>query len=337
MFWILCLGEYFNVLFTIQNFLLNLCLPLKTVTTSAKLEKASLTAWSLMNSGRRMVTKIGSLPFLTGSTSLWKFRQIYVSRKRHWISVPSSFSFAAFDLKTKTNLEGETLYRAPISVTLSDSRMRKISGSRIFLWVFSEHIKWPSSDFSLLWAECDFSRDLCQTPPVRELFKPVEFGSRFSSGARAQSSSEGRTKWNVPFLDGYWLFASTEIVGCWLSNWFVPIKLSSVSAALMVVASSGNKFSSSWRFALFCGGELFVSSSFSDEMSALFFCSMVSQYDSSAGLFVAGAQRRWEIDLGALRKCPGGSCWGRLPWAGWLVAGVLWGSPGSRAQGPVSG
>ena len=82
---------------------------------------------------------------------------------------------------------------------------------------------------------------------------------------------------------------------------------------------------------------MLVSSSFSDEMSALFSCYMVSQYDSSAGLFAAGAQRRWEIDLGALRKYPGGSCWGRLPWAGWLVAGALWGSPGSRAQGPVSG
>ena len=128
---------------------LNLCLPLKTDTTSPKLENASLTAWSLINSGRRIVTKIGSLPFLRGPTRLWKFRQISESPKRHWISVLSSFSFAAFDLKTKTNFEGETLYRAPISVTPSDFRMRKISDSKIFFWVSSEHTKWPSSDLSL--------------------------------------------------------------------------------------------------------------------------------------------------------------------------------------------
>ena len=94
-----------------------------------------------------MFTKIGSLPFLREPTCLWKFRQISESPKRHWISVPSSFSFAAFDPKTKTNFEEETLYREPISVTPSDSRMWKIPGSRIFLWVSSEHIKWPSSDF----------------------------------------------------------------------------------------------------------------------------------------------------------------------------------------------
>ena len=95
-------------------FLLNLCLPLKTDTTSPKLEKASLTAWSLMKPGRRIVTKIGSFPFLRGPIRLWKFRQMSVSPKRHWISVSSSFSFAALDPKTKTNFEGETLYRAPI-------------------------------------------------------------------------------------------------------------------------------------------------------------------------------------------------------------------------------
>ena len=158
---------------------------------------------------------------------LRKLRQLSESPKRHWIFVPWSFSFAILDPKTKTNFEGETLYRALISVTPSDSRIRKISDSRIFLWVSSEHTKWPSSDFSLTWAECDSSRDLCQTTPVCELFKPAEFGSRFSSEARTQSSSEWRKKLNIPFLDGCWLSASTEFVGCWLSKWFATIKLSS--------------------------------------------------------------------------------------------------------------
>ena len=113
-------------------FLLYSCLPLNTDTTSRKLEKASLTTWSLMNSGRRMVTKIGFLPFLRGPMRLQKLTQISESPKRHWISVPWSFSFAVFDLKAKANFERETLYRATVSVTPSDSGMWKISDSRIF-------------------------------------------------------------------------------------------------------------------------------------------------------------------------------------------------------------
>ena len=178
-------------------------------TTSGKLEKLSLTTWSLMNSGRRMVTKIGFLPFLRGPIRLWKLRQIPEWPKRHWISVPWSFSLAVFDPKTKTNFEGETLYRAPISVTPSDSGVRKISDSRIFLWVSSEHTKWPSNDFSLIRAECHSSRDLRQTPLVRELFKPAEFGSRFSSGARLQSSSKGRIKLKIPFFSDFWVTVSS--------------------------------------------------------------------------------------------------------------------------------
>ena len=161
-----------------------------------------------MNSGRRRVTKISFLPFLREPIRLRKLRQISESPKRHWISVPWSFSFAVFDLKTKTNFEGETLYRAPISVTSSDSRIRKIFESRSFFWVSSEHTKWPSNDFSLMWAECNSSRDLCQAPLVRELFKPARFGSRFSSGARLQSSSKGRLKLKIPFHSDCWVAVS---------------------------------------------------------------------------------------------------------------------------------
>ena len=196
-------GKILTCLLPFQIFLLNSCLPLNTDTTSRKLEKASRTTWSLMNTGRRMVTKIGFIPFLRGPTRLQKLRQISESSKRHWISVPCSFTFPFFDPKTKTNFEGEILYRAPISVTLSDSRIQKITDSRIFLWVSSEHTKWPSNDFSLIRAECHSSRDLRQTPLVRELFKPAEFGSRFSSGARLQSSSKGRIKLKIPFFSDF--------------------------------------------------------------------------------------------------------------------------------------
>ena len=227
---------------------------MNTDTTSQKLEKANLTTWSLMNSGRRMVTKIGFLPFLRGPVRLRKLRQISESPKRHWISVPWSFSFAVFDPKTKTNFEGETLYRAPISVTPSNSRIRKISDSRTFLWVSSEHTKWPSNDFSLIRAECHSSRDLRQTPLVRELFKPAEFGSRFSSGARLQSSSKGNTKLSILFLTGCWLAVSSELFDCWLSECSAPIKSPTVAAVLILVALGCCRISFGWRFALFCGG-----------------------------------------------------------------------------------
>ena len=218
-----------------------------------------------------MVTKIGSLPFLRGPTRLWKFKQISESPKRHWISVFSSFSFAAFDPKTKTNSEGETLYRAPISVTPSDFRIRKISDSKIFFWVSLEHIKWPSSDLSLTWAEWASSRDLFQTPPVREFTKPAEFGSRFSSGARTESSSEGRIKSYTPFFNSCWLFVISIFVGCWLYVSLASFKFPAIVAASLLVASDDSGFSSGWRLAFLGGGEIFASSGCSDELSSLVF------------------------------------------------------------------
>ena len=49
------------------------------------------------------------------------------------------FFLRRFLSKGQKKFEGETLYRAPISVTPSDSEMRKISDPRVFLWVSSEH------------------------------------------------------------------------------------------------------------------------------------------------------------------------------------------------------
>ena len=95
-------------LFPFLTSLLNLCLPLKTDTTSAKLEKASPTVWSLMNSGRKIVTKIGSLPSLRRPTRLRK-----------------------------------------LPITPSDSRMRQMSDSRIFLLVSSKSNMWSSNPLSL--------------------------------------------------------------------------------------------------------------------------------------------------------------------------------------------
>ena len=107
--WIFSHRKILTCLLPFLTFLLKVCLPLEEDTTSPKLEKASLTAWSLMWSGRRIVTKIGFFPFLRGPTHFWKFK------------------IAGFDPRAKTNFEGETLYRASISVTPSDSRIRKRS------------------------------------------------------------------------------------------------------------------------------------------------------------------------------------------------------------------
>ena len=102
-------------------------------------------------------------------------------------------------------LEEDTLCKARTAcrlayVTPSDFGVRRISDSRIFLWVSCERTKWPGNDFSLVWAECGSSRGLCQATLVRGLYKSVGFGSRFSSGGRLQSSSKGRIGLGVPFL-----------------------------------------------------------------------------------------------------------------------------------------
>ena len=59
-------GKILTCLFPFLMDLLNLCLPFNADTTSPKLDFS--TAWSLMNSGKRIVTKIGSLPFVRAPT-----------------------------------------------------------------------------------------------------------------------------------------------------------------------------------------------------------------------------------------------------------------------------
>ena len=112
----------------------------------------------------------------------------------------------------------------------------------------------------------------------RELFKPVEFGSRFFSGARTQSSSEGRLKLNILFLDGCWLIISSEWFDGWFTTYSAPAKWSSSDgSALKLVVSTCCELSPGWRFALFYGGELLKSSICSVEMSPFVHCSMMLQ------------------------------------------------------------
>ena len=230
-----------------------------------------------MCSGRKIVIRIGSFPFLKGSTRFRKFSLISDSPKRHWISAPASFSFVAFDPKNKTNFERQTLYRAPIPVTPSDSRIRKYPILELFLWAY-----YLTKQRSLLNLRRWFSsRDLCKTPLVRELFKPVEFGSRFSSGFKAQSSSEERIiNLKIPSFSGCYFTKSSALVECWLGECYVPIKWSSIKTILLLVVSSF-WWLSSWEipsfpcFAFFGGGELFESLDSCVKFPTVSFCSMM--------------------------------------------------------------
>ena len=174
-------------------FLLNLCLQLKTDNTSPKLEKASLTAWSLMSSGRKIVTKTGSFPLLTRPSLFPKFRHISELPKWYWIYV-QQVSPSPFLIQIPKQTLKEKICTEHLSLSLPQIlEYGKYPILESFFWVYSEHIMRPSSDLSLIQEGWISSRDLCQTLIVLELFQPAKVGSRFSPGVK-KSSSEGRMK-----------------------------------------------------------------------------------------------------------------------------------------------
>ena len=130
---------------------------------------------------------------------------------------------------------------------------------------------WQSNDLSLIWAAWLSSRDLWQTPPVRELFKPAEFGSRFLSGAKAQSSWEGWIKLNISLFDGCWVAVSSEFIGCWFNICSDPFKISSWVSGLLLVVEGCWMLSSEWCFALLDGRELLEASSILVVFSVIFY------------------------------------------------------------------
>ena len=117
---------------------------------------------------------------------------------------------------------------------------------------------WPDSGLSLIWAARLFPRDLCQSPLVRKLFKPAVFGSRFSCGVRAQSSSEARIKFSISWMSCSWVAIYVKVVTCYNIIYFPPNKSSSGLAASLLVVRSCWSLWSGWRFALFCGGECLI-------------------------------------------------------------------------------
>ena len=136
--------------------------------------------------------------------------------------------------------------------------------------------QWFSLNLSRMWL-------LQRLAPVHELFKPAEFGSIFSAGARTQSSSEGiklnrvRIKLNIPF--DRWLLINhiIWIFDGWFTTCSAPVRWLSDGFALKFVVSTCCELSPGWRFALFCGGELLESSICSVEMSSFVHCSMMLQ------------------------------------------------------------
>ena len=106
----------------------------------------------------------------------------------------------------------------------------------------------------------------------------------------------------------------------------------------MVVASSCCEFSSGWRFALFCGGELLVSSNFSVEISMMVpwclklieFCKVICKVVCSK------AQQRWEFDLCALERVTGDFVLESATSGSLTNHGGLQGSSGSRAEESIN-
>ena len=105
-------GKILTCFLSFLILLLNSCLPLNTDTPSPNLEKANL-----------CISERTNFPEIQTYFRVAKTVLDFCTRK---------FLFRRFESKTKTNFEGETLYRAPMSVTPSDYRIRKISDSRIF-------------------------------------------------------------------------------------------------------------------------------------------------------------------------------------------------------------
>ena len=129
----------------------------------SKVDSASLTAWSLMYSGKNIVIKIGSFPFPRGpDRCFWELRIISLSPKR---------LMALFDSKIKMNFEEEILYRVLIFVAPSVSReYEKTFDSRNDFGSTSEQSKCSSRDFPFIWAAFFSTRALCHTSLVAQNF-----------------------------------------------------------------------------------------------------------------------------------------------------------------------
>ena len=134
---------------------------------------------------------------------------------------------------------------------------------------------------------------------VRELFKPAEFGPRFSSGARAQSFSKGRIKVNIPLINGCWLVILSTLIADLLHVLFQVN-----SCEVICIKACGFDFLWIISWLAFCSlfwwrvNRIFYLLCWNVIVCSLFHDASRS-WESSA---CYQAQQRWEINLCSLKK-----------------------------------
>ena len=129
-----------------------------------KLEKASLSACSLMYSGKNSVTKIGFFPFSRGPDScFWKLKIISLSPRRLWPFLIQKLKWT-WTWRKKFYTECLFLWHPQFL------EYEKIFDSRNFFGSISEQSKCPSRDFSFMWAAFSSSRALCYTSLAAQNF-----------------------------------------------------------------------------------------------------------------------------------------------------------------------
>ena len=184
------------------------CLPLKTDNTTPKLEKASLTTCSLMNSGRKKVTKISSLPSLKGPTGLPKLRHISEPPKRYLRVSPSLFLIQ----RPKQTLKGKVCTEH-LSLSLPQTlEYEKYPILKSFLEGFHRGQYIAKQWFNL--SSVTLLQRLVPNSSCSRVLQASGFGSWFSSGAKTQSSSEGRIKLNIHYV-------MTAYVGVIRTHWLL--------------------------------------------------------------------------------------------------------------------
>ena len=181
--------------------LLNLCLPLNTDTTSPKLERASLTAMIANELRKEDGHKDRFSPISERTNSFPEIKTDF------WIAKTAlDLCTLKFLLRRLWSKDQNKLWRRNF-----------VQSTYLWLPKIPEYGKYPILEsffgppLSTLSGQAKIFFNLSRMwlhqrlVPVRELFKPAEFGSRYSSGTRAQSSPEGiklnrvRIKLNIPF------------------------------------------------------------------------------------------------------------------------------------------
>ena len=130
-----------------------------------KLEKASLSACSLMYSGKNSVTKIGFFPFSRGPDScFWKLKIISLSPRRLWPFLIQKLKWT-WTWRKKFYTECLFLWHPQFL------EYEKIFDSRNFFGSTSKQSKCPSRDFSFIWVALSSSRALCTSLVAQNFVK----------------------------------------------------------------------------------------------------------------------------------------------------------------------